>query len=142
MTGSKSTLRHRQRKGSTIPQPAFAGLFFGQAGVVLSVALALAIWSQAVALAFAAGALLHILPQTYLAIRAFRYRGAAQIQHTFISTNQGLVGKWLLFATGLALTFRFWTDVHLPALFIGYLLAQMGSWIVYPILINRPLRGK
>ena len=110
--------------------------------VVLAVSAALAVWDQSIALALAAGAFLHILPHTYLAIRAFRYRGAAQIQHTYISTNQGLVGKWLLFATGLALIFRFWTEVHLLALFIGYLIAQIGSWIVYAILINRPLRGK
>lgn len=128
--------------GSTVQKPAIAVLFIRQVLVVLVVSMALAAWDLNIALALAAGALLHILPHTYLAIRTFRYRGAAQIQRAYISTNQGLVGKWLLFATGLALIFRFWTQVHLPALFIGYLIAQIGSWIVYAVLINRPLRGK
>ncbi len=136
------TNKTNSSKGSTVPKPDLAGLFIRQLLVVALVGAGVAAIDFKIAMAWVVGALLYILPQTYFAIRAFRYRGAAQMQHVYLSTNQGLMGKWLLFATGLALVFRFWPEVSLPALFIGYLLAQIGGLISYTILINRPLGGK
>ena len=136
------TNKTNSSKGSTVPKPDLASLFIRQLLVVAMVGAALIAIDFKIAMAWIVGALLYILPQTYFAIRAFRYRGAAQMQHAYLSTNQGLMGKWLLFATGLVLVFRFWPEVSLPALFIGYLLAQIGGWISYTILINRPLGGK
>lgn len=68
--------------------------------------------------------------------------GALNIQRAYISTNQGLTGKLLLLSVGFALVFKFWPEVSLTALFLGYLLLQISSWILYPILFNRPFDGK
>lgn len=133
-----SSWQNSDGSNSTIPPPPIHRVFITQ--ILLALLAALLGWlaNPAVGISVLIGASAHVFPQTYFAYRAFRFRGARQITKAVRATRQGLFGKWLLTACILAVTFKLWVDVHLPGLFAGYLVLQVTSWFLYPILINRP----
>lgn len=76
------------------------------------------------------------LPNCYFAFRAFRYRGARaarQIVHSFYA---GVAGKVLLTASLFILVFSTFNPLNAPAVFMGFLLVQMVSWVV-PVLVSQ-----
>ena len=129
------------RAGNTIPRPNVGKVIKWQVGLIAICGCLLAIITVDVAFAFITGASLHVFPHAYFALRTFRHMGASNIHRAYISTNQGLTGKLMLFAVGFALVFKFWPNVSLTALFLGYLILQISSWFLYPVLINRPPGG-
>lgn len=131
--------RQSEESGSTIPAPAIGIVVQIQLLVLVLLIAVLAFIDLQLAVAIAAGGMLHLVPQTYFTIRTFRYRGANNIHRAYISASQGLMMKFLMLAVGLALIFKFWQGVSLPVLLAGYLAMQVSSWVLYPILINRPL---
>lgn len=132
----------RRTLGTTIPRPKIIWVLWRQAIILLVVAAGLFGAGLTVeAKSFLAGGLIHVVPQAVFAMMVFLYMGARNIKKAYASSSQGLATKILLTAVALIYIFRNWPEVSLIALFIGYLFLQISSWILYPILINRPPRG-
>ncbi|AJQ92793.1 F0F1-type ATP synthase, subunit I [Gynuella sunshinyii YC6258] len=123
---------------SSIPRPPLLRVSLFQCCFLILCFAAVGVFNKSIALAFVLGAAAHIIPQTYFALRAFRYIGARNIRKAVKITNQSVLGKLVLTACLFALIFRFSTDINLWALFLGYMVFQLSSLMWYPILINRP----
>jgi len=124
-----------------VPGPMVTWVLYRQVGLLIIMSLLVSVYDINVAYAFIVGASLHVFPNTYFALRTFLHMGAQNIHRAYISSNQGLAGKMLLTAIGFALVYKFWPAVSLTALFTGFLIMQVSSWILYPILINRPFNN-
>jgi len=102
----------------------------------VSVGLAGFLWNQEVALAAFLGGMTVVLPNSYFAFRAFRYRVARAAQLIVRSFYAGAAGKMLLTAGMFTLVFINLKPEHAPAVFIGFILVQTLSWIV-PLVLSR-----
>ena len=123
---------------ASIPRPPLLRVTLLQCCLVLLFFAVINVFHRDIAVAFMLGSIAHIIPQTYFALRAFRYMGARNIRKAVKITNQSVLGKLILTACIFALVFRFSADVNLWALFTGYTVFQLSSLMWYPILINRP----
>ena len=124
---------------TSIPRPPLLRVTLLQCCLALLFFAVISVFSRNIAVAFVLGSMAHIIPQTYFALRAFRYMGARDIRKAVKITNQSVIGKLILTACIFTLIFRFSTDLNLWALFTGYILFQLSTLMGYPILINRPL---
>ena len=93
-------------------------------------------WGQEAAVGAFLGGLLVWLPNSYFAFRAFRYRGARAAKLIVRSFYAGAAGKMFLTAGMFTLVFVNVRPLNAPALFIGFTLVQMLSWIV-PLVTGR-----
>lgn len=93
-------------------------------------------WNQNAALAAFLGGMTVVLPNSYFAYRAFRYRVARAAQLIVRSFYAGAAGKMLLTAGMFTLVFINLKPLNAPAVFIGFVLVQTLSWIV-PLVISR-----
>jgi len=140
-SGNKKQAIVRVKPEYRVSGPKVSWVLIRQLGLMLVIGFLLSIYDIYIAAAFIVGGSLHVFPNTYFALRTFLHMGAQNIRRAYISTNQGLVGKMLLTATGFALVYKFWPAASLIALFIGYMMMQVSSWVLYPILINSPLKN-
>jgi ATP synthase protein I len=80
------------------------------------------------------GGLIAILPQTYFAARAFRWRGAHSAEAIAKSSYAGVVGKFVFSAAGFAAVFALLRPIEGLAVFAGYLamlaIQIIGSWLL------------
>lgn len=92
----------------------------------------LAVWwfNPTVACSLLLGGIIHILPNTYFALYAFRYQGARSASLALRSMSRGEAGKFILTLTGFALVFRFFEAVNAFALFASYFLMIVLSIVV------------
>jgi len=87
------------------------------------------------------GGLIAWLPNTYFAIRAFRYRGARAAQKIVRSFYAGAFGKMMLTMAMFAVVFIKVKPLSALALFVGFALVQTMNWIV-PIIIALQERSR
>ena len=80
------------------------------------------------------GGLIAWLPNTYFAIRAFRYRGARAAQKIVRSFYAGAFGKMILTMAMFAMVFIQVKPLSALALFVGFAIVQTMNWIV-PIFV-------
>lgn len=87
------------------------------------------------------GGLIAWLPNTYFALRAFRYRGARAAQKIVRSFYAGAFGKMMLTMAMFAVVFIKVKPLSALALFVGFALVQTMNWIV-PLLLALQERRK
>ncbi len=80
------------------------------------------------------GGLIAWLPNTYFALRAFRYRGARAAQKIVRSFYAGAFGKMILTMAMFAVVFIKVKPLSALALFVGFAIVQTMNWIV-PIMV-------
>jgi len=80
------------------------------------------------------GGLIAWLPNTYFAIRAFRYRGARAAQKIVRSFYAGAFGKMILTMAMFAIVFIKVKPLSALALFLGFAVVQAMNWIV-PLMV-------
>lgn len=80
------------------------------------------------------GGLIGWLPNTYFALRAFRYRGARAAQKIVRSFYAGAFGKMILTMAMFAIVFIKVKPLGALALFVGFGLVQTMNWIV-PLIV-------
>lgn len=85
------------------------------------------------------GGLICWLPNCWFAWRAFRYRGARAARRIVRSFYIGQAGKMLLTAGLFALAFIHMDPLSPLALFAGFGMVQMVSWVV-PVAVSRSER--
>lgn len=102
----------------------------------VSVGLAGFFWNPNAALAAFLGGMTVVLPNSYFAFRAFRYRVARAAQLIVRSFYAGAAGKMLLTAGMFTLVFINLKPLNAPAVFIGFALVQTVNWIV-PVIVGR-----
>jgi len=76
------------------------------------------------------GGLIAWLPNTYFALRAFRYRGARAAQKIVRSFYAGAFGKMILTMAMFAIVFIKVKPLSALALFIGFAIVQTANWCV------------
>lgn len=101
----------------------------------VSVGFAGFFWNKDVALAAFLGGMTVVLPNSYFAFRAFRYRVARAAQLIVRSFYAGAAGKMLLTAGMFTLVFINLNPLNAPAVFIGFALVQTCNWIV-PLVVG------
>jgi len=74
------------------------------------------------------GGLIAWLPNTYFALRAFRYRGARAAQKIVRSFYAGAFGKMILTMAMFAIVFIQVKPLSALALFIGFAIVQTMNW--------------
>jgi len=78
----------------------------------------------------ALGGLLAIIPNLYFAAYAFRYSGARSTALIARSFYRGEAGKFTLTLLGFAGIFLVFKEVHVAALFIGYIfMTAVQLWL-------------
>lgn len=102
----------------------------------VSVGLIGLLWNPSAAFAAFLGGMIVVLPNSYFAFRAFRYRAAREAQRIVRSLYAGAAGKMLLTAVLFALVFMHLDPVNAPAVFIGFVLVQTLNWSV-PLIAGR-----
>jgi len=110
-----------------------AMLVVGAAGLVISGKIA--------GMSALLGGLIAWLPNTYFALRAFRYRGARAAQKIVRSFYAGAFGKMMLTMAMFAVVFIKVKPLGALALFVGFALVQTMNWIV-PLLVALQERRK
>lgn len=87
------------------------------------------------------GGLIAWLPNTYFALRAFRYRGARAVQKIVRSFYAGAFGKMILTMALFAIVFIKVKPIGALALFVGFAIVQAMNWLV-PLLVALHERRK
>lgn len=103
-----------------------AMLIVGAAGVLIG--------GKITGLSALLGGLIGWLPNTYFALRAFRYRGARAAQKIVRSFYAGAFGKMILTMAMFAIVFIKVKPLGALALFVGFALVQTMNWIV-PLIV-------
>ena len=116
-------------------------LLIWQFVAAVSVGLVGLLWGPDVALAAFLGGMIVVLPNSYFAFRAFRYRGARAARLIVRSFYAGAAGKMLLTAGMFTLVFVNLKPLNAPAVFIGFAIGQALNWIV-PLVIGRQEAAK
>lgn len=92
------------------------------------------IWNLKIAGSFAVGGTICVLPNIYLYRRVFSYFGARQAKQIVKAFYWGEATKFILIAGGfLGSIYIPW--IFVPALFFGFLVAQIAFWVA-PIFIG------
>ena len=117
-------------------------ILLGQFLAMLVVAAAgLLLGGQVTGFSALLGGLIAWLPNTYFALRAFRYRGARAAQKIVRSFYAGAFGKMILTMAMFAVVFIKVKPLGALALFVGFALVQTMNWIV-PLLVAIKERRK
>ena len=93
-------------------------------------------WGQDAAVGAFLGGLTVWFPNCYFAFRAFKHRGARAARLIVRSFYTGAAGKMLLTAVMFTMIFVNVRPLNAPAVFIGFALVQMLSWVV-PLIVGR-----
>jgi ATP synthase protein I len=121
-------------RGAEIARPPVHRITLAQLALLLALCLCLLAFDTVVAYSILGGGLIAIVPQTYFAVLAFRWRGARSAGTIARSGYAGELGKFVLSAAGFALIFAVVRPINGPAVFVGYLamlLTQIaGSWLL------------
>ena len=121
--------------GAEILRPPVHRITLAQLVILVSLCLILLLASDKVrAYSVFSGGLIAILPQSYFAMLAFRWRGARSARAIAHSSYVGQVGKFFLSVAGFAAVFVALRPIDAPAVFAGYLLMLViqitGSWLL------------
>lgn len=108
-----------------------AGQFFA---MLIVGAIGFVIGGKVTGLSALLGGLIGWLPNTYFALRAFRYRGARAAQKIVRSFYAGAFGKMILTMAMFAIVFIKVKPLGALALFVGFALVQTMNWIV-PLIV-------
>lgn len=87
-------------------------------------------WDRSASVGALAGGLIAWLPNCYFAFRAFRYRGARAARLIVRSFYAGAAGKMFLTAGLFTLVFVNLRPLNAPAVFAGFVVVQLVSWVV------------
>lgn len=82
------------------------------------------------AYSLALGTVLHIIPNAYFSIYAFRYQGATNATWITRSFSRGESGKLMLTLVGFALIFRFVKPLSSLSLFAGFCCMLVLQWFI------------
>lgn len=99
----------------------------------------LAFWlfkGESAALSAALGASIFIIPQQYFTLKAFRYMGARSVMLTVQNFYKGESSKLILIAMGFALTFKFYKELDVSALFTTFILLVVVNGFI-PLLMTQ-----
>ncbi|MBB6520196.1 ATP synthase subunit I [Pseudoteredinibacter isoporae] len=91
------------------------------------------IWGQSIM----AGACLYIIPQSYFALYAFRFRGARASRLIAQSFYRGEVGKYLLTLVGFACVFNSPVSWSVAVVFAAYAIALLLGSLLQTRAINQ-----
>jgi ATP synthase protein I len=120
--------------GAEIARPPVHRITLAQLALLILLCLFLLAIDKVVAYSVLCGGLIAIVPQTYFAVLAFRWRGAQSARAMARSGYAGEVGKFLLSVVGFALVFAVLRPIDALAVFVGYLamlLIQItGTWLL------------
>jgi len=106
----------------------------GQLGNPAGSSLASQTSSQVTGLSALLGGSIAWLPNTYFALRAFRYRGARAAQKIVRAFYAGAFGKMILTMAMFAIVFIKVKPLGALALFVGFAIVQTMNWVV-PLLV-------
>lgn len=115
---------------TTISRPPVFTITIVQTGVLLSVSVALWWWNTVAAYSVLLGGCIAILPNAYLALHAFRYRGARSAHSIVQSFYRGEIGKYCLTLTGFAVVFATVQPLNVAALFATYITALLSHGLL------------
>jgi len=107
-----------------------------QCAVLLPASMAAWWIDPSVACSILLGGLLHLLPNTYFALYAFRYQGARSAPLALRAMSRGEVGKFVLTMVGFAMVFSLYPDVNVIALFIAYLVMIVVAVVITSRLVS------
>lgn len=103
-------------------------------GVMLAVIIAIAFTPQA-GMSAGVGAGIAIAGNLYFILQAFRHSGAANVQHIVKGFYKGEAGKFIITALLFAVVFSAFKSVLPGALFTGFILEQLVTWLV-PLFVT------
>lgn len=108
--------------------------------VLLVLGLGLYVFDRDMATAAIAGGLIQIIPNSYFALLAFRYRGARSSILIAQSFYRGEVGKYVMTLVGFAALFSVFGDkltaVTSAMVFAAYTLMLVVMWLVTPRVLK------
>lgn len=104
-----------------IPRPPIYKIPLAQLSVLLPLGVAMWFYDATTSYSFLLGGLIHLIPNVYFAIQAFRYRGARQMRQTMGALAKGEILKFLMCVIGLVLAVIYLGAEHIVALFIGFI---------------------
>lgn len=110
---------------TSIPRPPVLRASLLTLALLLAGVMIFLLVDKVVAFSVLLGGLLVLVPHSYFAVYAFRYRGAKYAQQTKLSFYRGQVGKFVLTLVGFALLFALYEEGSLEL----NLLALFGSYI-------------
>lgn len=87
-------------------------------------------WGWPAAVGALSGGFVAWLPNCYFAYKAFRHRGARAAQLIVRSFYAGAAGKMILTAGLFTLVFVNLRPLNAPAVFMGFVVVQLVSWVV------------
>ena len=120
--------------GAKILRPPVHRITLAQLAILVLLCLILLASDKVRAYSVFSGGLIAILPQSYFAMLAFRWRGARSAKAIAHSSYIGQVGKFFLSVAGFAAVFVALRPIDAPAVFAGYLLMLViqitGSWLL------------
>jgi ATP synthase protein I len=126
--------REAPMSGAEITRPPIHRITLVQLALLVPLSLFLLAVDKVVAYSVFSGGLVAIVPQAYLAVRAFRWRSVRSAKAIARSSFAAVLGKFLLSVIGFALVFAVLRPINGLAVFVGYLamLAPqlIGSWLL------------
>lgn len=93
-------------------------------------------WGVIIAKSLATGALIGLAGSAYFARQAFRYKASEDAKRAARGFFKGLAGKMVVVAVGFMLALRLLHPVSAGALFLGFALVQLVTWLS-PLWIDR-----
>ncbi len=118
--------------GARISRPPAYRITVVQLAVLLAAWAGLASWDKVVALSFALGGLVAIVPHAWFAVGVFRWRGRGFAQRAAYAGFVAEIGKFVLSVAGFALVFALVRPLEAWAVFAGFgamlVLQVAGAW--------------
>lgn len=108
-----------------------------QTGGLLLLCMITAVVDRGWAVSAFMGGLIALIPASYFAARAFRFRGARQSQQIVREFNRGEGGKFVLTLVGFGLVFAGYPSVNPVALFGTYCLMLVVQLLVTARIVAR-----
>ena len=105
-----------------IPRPPIYRIPLAQLAVLLPLGGAAWFYNPTISYSLILGGLIHLLPNTYFAMQAFRYRGAKTMRQNLGALAKGEVLKFLLNVMGIALAVIYIKPINIIALICAFVL--------------------
>ncbi|MDG2047869.1 MAG: ATP synthase subunit I [Halioglobus sp.] len=120
--------------GAEIVRTPVHRITWSQLALLVVASLFLLMVDKVIAYSVFSGGLIAIVPQSYFAFHAFRWRGAQSAKASARASYLGEVGKFALSAAGFAIVFTMLRPVSGSAVFAGFLamlaIQIIGSWLL------------
>ncbi|WP_165857163.1 F0F1 ATP synthase subunit I [Marinobacter sp. JSM 1782161] len=129
----------KAKKNGIYRPPVLRWLLF-QAGVVLFVGLVFLFKSKVAGYSAILGGFIFVLPNTFFALKAFRYAGARSARQTVSSFYQGEAGKLVLCAILFTMAFKWIQPLDVAALFLTFAIMLVTNWLTPLIMSGGPQR--